>query len=139
MNRIQPYVTLLARVLIVIIFLINGLGIVDQSVAVHEMILKGVPANLALLFSLAARALQIVAGIGLAVGLYKRICAVALIAFLIPATLIAHSFWMAPSQLFQMQLVNFLKNLSMIGGLLFIASMNSQTSSVARVDRSLAR
>jgi uncharacterized membrane protein YphA (DoxX/SURF4 family) len=42
--------------------------------------------------------------------------AITLIAFLLPATVIAHSFWMAPSQLFQVQLINFLKNMSMIGG-----------------------
>jgi hypothetical protein len=51
----------------------------------------------------------------LAVRQYRQICVVALILFLIPATR------------FQVQFVDFLKNLSMIGGLLFIASMSSAT------------
>jgi hypothetical protein len=42
------------------------------------------------------------------------------------ATLLAHSFWTAPSQLFQVQLINFLKNLSMIGGLLFVATISPE-------------
>jgi putative oxidoreductase len=128
MNQIRTNANVLARVLIVVIFLINGFGIVDPSFAVHEMVLGGIPVNIAQFLGLAGRIVQIVAGLGLAVGVYRRTCALALIAFLIPATLIAHSFWMAPSQLFQLQLINFLKNLSMIGGLLFVASESSQTT-----------
>jgi putative oxidoreductase len=127
MNQIRLSVAIFARVLIVAVFLANGFGIVDQTVAMHEMIARGIPANLAPLMALAGRAIEIVAGLGLVFGQYRRLCAVALILFLIPATLIAHSFWIAPSQLFQVQLVNFLKNLSMIGGLLLIASLSSET------------
>lgn len=127
MNRIRPFLAVLARIFLVAIFLVNGLGIVDPSFAAHEMVARGIPAHLASLFVLAGRAVQIVAGLALALGRYRIVSAVALILFLIPATLIAHSFWTAPSQLFQVQLVNFLKNLSMIGGLLFIASMSSET------------
>jgi putative oxidoreductase len=130
MKRIRPFVAIVARVLIVAVFLINGFGIIDQSFAVHEMIAHGTPANLAPLFGMAGRAIEIFAGLGLALGLYRRTCAVALIAFLIPATLLAHSFWAAPSQLFQVQLINFLKNLSMVGGLLLIASKSSETRKV---------
>jgi putative oxidoreductase len=93
MNQIRPFVTLFARILIVAVFLMNGFGILDQSVAVHEMIARGVSPNLATLFGLAGRAVEIFAGIGLALGLFPEICAAGLIAFLIPATLIAHPFW----------------------------------------------
>jgi putative oxidoreductase len=127
MNRLRLYVAIVTRVLIVAIFLASGFGIVDPAFATHEMIARGVSADLAPLLVLGGRALQIVAGLGLAFGQYRRICAAALILFLIPATLIAHSFWLAPTQMFQIQLVNFLKNLSMIGGLLLIVSMNSET------------
>jgi putative oxidoreductase len=126
MNSIRPYVATFIRILIVAIFLANGFGIVNQSFPVHEMVARGVPAHLASLLTMVGRVIQIVAGLGLAVGRYPRTCAVALVMFLIPATLVAHSFWIAPSQLVQVQLVNFLKNLSMIGGLLLIASMSSE-------------
>jgi putative oxidoreductase len=131
MNQIRPFAILSARVLIAAIFLINGFGIADPSFAIHEMILRGIPPYVASLFDMAGRAIQIVAGIGLIAGFHQRICAVALIAFLIPATLIAHSFWMAPTHLFQIQLINFFKNLSMIGTLLLIASIDSPATGAA--------
>jgi putative oxidoreductase len=127
MNQFRSFVTVLARILVALIFLINGFGIIDQSFAVREMIARGIPANLAPAFSMAGRLVEILAGAGLVFGLYPEICALALIAFMIPASLIAHSFWLESGQLFQLQLVNFLKNLAMIGGLLFIASVSSHS------------
>jgi putative oxidoreductase len=115
------------RVLVALIFLINGFGIIDQSFAVHEMIARGIPANLVPAFSMAGRLVEILAGAGLIFGVYPEICTLALIAFMIPATLMAHSFWLESGQLFQRQLVNFLKNLAMIGGLLFIESVSSHS------------
>jgi putative oxidoreductase len=129
MNQLRPCFAILARVLIVAIFLANGFGLISQSLAVHDMVARGIPANLASRFVLAGQAVQMFAGLGLAFGLYRRICAVALVAFLVPATLIAHAFWMASGPLFQIQLLNFLKNLSMIDGLLFIATLGSQSAS----------
>jgi putative oxidoreductase len=127
MNKLRSFVTVPARILVALIFLINGFGIIDQSFAVHEMIVRGIPANLAPAFSMAGRLVEILAGAGLVFGLYPEICALALIAFMIPATLMAHSFWLESGKLFQLQLVNFLKNLAMIGGLLFIASVSSHS------------
>jgi putative oxidoreductase len=92
MNRIRPSIAIVARILIVAIFLANGLGIIDQPVPVREMIAREIPADLASLLVLVGRGIQIFAGLGLAFGVYRRICAAALIIFLIPATLIAHSF-----------------------------------------------
>ena len=125
MNQIRSFVAVSARILVATLFLMNGFGIVDQSFAIHEMIARGIPANLASALNMAGRVVEIFSGAGLLFGLYPQICAVALIAFLIPATLIAHPFWIEPSKLFQIQLVNFLKNLAIMGGLLFIASASS--------------
>lgn len=132
MNTIKTYLPVFARILVALIFLISGFGVVDPSFAVHDMVASGVPAHLATSLSMAGRILEIVAGIGLVFGLYPGLCAVALIAFLVPATLIGHPFWNAPSQHFQVQLINFLKNVSMVGGLLFIASTNLQMLSIPK-------
>src|SRR5713101_3412886 len=70
---------------------------------------------------MAGRALQLVAGIALVIGWHERIAALLLALFLIPATLTAHDFWASPGPEFQGQLVNFLKNLAMFGGLCFVA------------------
>lgn len=101
------------------------------------MIARGIPANLAPAFSMSGRLAEILAGVGLVFGFYPEICALALIVFMIPATLVAHSFWLESGKLFQLELVNFLKNLAMIGGLLFIASLSShsKTGRAKRIGR----
>ena len=126
MNQLRPNLTHLARVLLVLIFLINGFGIVTPAMATHDMVQRGVPSHLAGLLCIAGRIVDVVAGFGLIFGVYRRLCALALIALLISATLIAHTFWSAPSALYQIQLVNFFKNISLLGGLLFIACHQSK-------------
>jgi putative oxidoreductase len=85
------------------------------------------PAGLIPLLIMAARALQLIAGLGLILGVYPRISAVALLLFLIPATLMAHDIWQAiGTPLYQVQLINFFKNVCMAGGLVFILATKNQ-------------
>ena len=64
----------------------------------------------------------------------------ALLAFLIPTTLLAHAFWqVAGAATFTVQLLNFLKNTAMAGGLLFIGATQSQPTLLPRASRSNAR
>jgi putative oxidoreductase len=85
---------------------------------------------------LGARTLQVVAGLSLAFGIYPRLAALALLVFLIPATLLAHAFWQAPGTAsFTPQLLNFLKNTAMAGGLLFIGATQSQPTMVPSASR----
>ena len=82
---------------------------------------------------LAARALERAAGFGLALGVLPRLMALALFAFLVPATFISHSFWLAAgTPAFQGQLINFSKNLAILGGLLFIAGSVGQSCVLPR-------
>jgi uncharacterized membrane protein YphA (DoxX/SURF4 family) len=110
-----------------IIFLLNGLGIVDQSMAAKELAEHGVPAGLVPLMMFGARTLEVAAGSALALGVYPQWAAVGLLVFLVPTTFVAHAFWSAAATpLFTVQLVNFLKNVCMWGGLLFVASTANQ-------------
>ncbi|WP_263350367.1 DoxX family protein [Acidicapsa acidisoli] len=123
----ERYALIAARVLMSIIFLLNGLNVVSQSLAAHEMAAHGVPVSLVPMMLLGAQALQLVASIGLIFGLYPRLSALALLLFLIPATLMAHAFWQAVgTPLYTIQLINFLKNVCMAGGLIFVAATNIQ-------------
>jgi putative oxidoreductase len=116
-----------ARILISIVFLLNGLNIVSQSLAAHEMAVHSVPVSLVPMMILGAQALQLVASIGLILGIYPRLSALALILFLIPATLMAHAFWQAAgTSMYTVQLINFLKNVCMAGGLVFVAAAKDQ-------------
>jgi putative oxidoreductase len=133
MNSLQRYVLSLSRVLMSIVFLLNGRGIINQAVAAKELIEHGAPASVVPFLMLIARTIEIFAGFSLAFGIYPRLAAVAILAFLFPATLTAHAFWqVAGTDAFTPQLLNFFKNIAMMGGLLFIAATQSQPTLLPR-------
>jgi putative oxidoreductase len=111
----------IGRGALAVIFLLNGLGIVDQSRAAQELAAHGAPPALVPILMLAGRALQTVAGIALVAGWHERVAASLLALFLVPATLTAHDFWAYRGSELQGQLVNFLKNVAMFGGLCVVA------------------
>jgi putative oxidoreductase len=89
---------------------------------------------------LAGRTIEIVGGFGLIFGIYPQIAAIALIAFLVPATLVGHGFWRAVgTPAYIPQFLNFLKNAAMAGGLLFIAATSNQPKSYPPTSRSMDR
>jgi putative oxidoreductase len=123
----ERYAMVAARMCVAMIFMMNALNIIGQTLAAHEMGAHGVPASLVPELIIAARALQLIAGMGLILGIYPRISALALLLFLIPATLMAHEFWLvAGTPLYPVQLINFFKNVCMAGGLIFIIATRSQ-------------
>jgi putative oxidoreductase len=133
MNSFQRYAMIAARVLVAMIFMLCALNIIGQTVAEHEMAAHGVPASLIPALIMAARALQLIGSMGLILGIYPRISAVALLLFLIPATLMAHEFWLAVgTPLYPVQLINFSKNVGMAGGLIFIIATRSQPALLPR-------
>jgi putative oxidoreductase len=127
MNSFQRYAMVAARVLVAMIFMMCALNIIGQTLAEHEMAAHGVPVTLIPVLIMAARALQLIGGMGLFLGIYPRISALALLLFLIPATLMAHEFWLAAgTPLYPIQLINFSKNVCMAGGLIFIIATRTQ-------------
>jgi putative oxidoreductase len=65
---------------------------------------------------------------------------VALLAFLVPSTFVAHEFWkIAGTAAYTPQLLNFLKNTAIVGGLLFIAATKFQATLLPRSSRSNGR
>lgn len=66
--------------------------------------------------------MAIFGGISVLLGYYARFGALVLMAFLIPVTLMMHDFWnFTDPQMHQMQMVNFMKNVSLLGASLLIA------------------
>src|SRR6185436_9935800 len=111
----------IGRTALALIFLLNALGVVDQTRPATELLAHGVPAELVPSMIMAGRALQLVAGIALVIGWHERLAALFLALFLIPATLTAHDFWAYHGPELQGQLANFLKNVAMFGGLIFVS------------------
>jgi putative oxidoreductase len=113
MERLSRYGVLVARLLMAAAFVLNGFGVIDQTIPAKELMERGAPASLIPLMMLAGRALEIAAGFPLALGIFPRLSALALLAFLVPATFVSHSFWLATgTPAFQGQLINFSKNMA---------------------------
>jgi len=108
---------LAARLGIGTIFLVSGLGKLaawDGTAAYAGS--KGVPAVLLA----AATSLELVGAVSLLLGWKTRLGAAALLAFLVPVTLVFHAFWAADGAEVQLQMIQFLKNVSIAGGVVAI-------------------
>ncbi len=65
---------------------------------------------------------QLVAGLALAVGKFRRLAALALIGSIIPTTVAGHAFWEEDDEVAKrQQQIHFLKNLGLVGGLIIAA------------------
>jgi putative oxidoreductase len=71
-------------------------------------------------------------GLMLLAGWKARWAALALIVFMIPATLVFHSFWTYPQAQFVNQFHHFFKNLAIIGALLMVLGRGSGPMSLER-------
>jgi len=110
MHRLSAYTVLVARVLISVVFVLNALGIIDQTIPARELAERGMPLSLVPAIMMSGRIVEFIAGIALALGIFPRLAAVALFGFLVPATFVSHSFWLAAgTPAFQGQLINFLR------------------------------
>lgn len=106
----------LARFSAALIFLMSGVGKTLAFAPTAEMMEKaGFPA--AAIFLGAAIAIELIGGALLLVGLKTRWAALALIVFLIPATLIFHAAFIGDPAQSQMQITQVLKNLAIFGAL----------------------
>jgi putative oxidoreductase len=127
MDRLFHGGTVAARILIAVVFVLNGFGIIDQTIPAKELMERGAPVSLVAVIMLAGRVLEPADGFVLALGVFPRLMALALFAFLVPATFVSHPFWLATgTPAFQGQLINFSKNIAIWGRLLFIAGSVGQ-------------
>lgn len=112
----QQWTLLLARIFISAIFFRSGFGkLLDPGATVQQMTSAGVP--LAGLLIIPTIAIELLGALAILLGFKTRWGAIGLIAFMIPTTLIFHTNFAQP-----MQVIQFLKNLAIIGGLLMLVS-----------------
>ena len=89
------------------------------------------------LFTTTAVVLEVLISVGLILGIATRYCAILVLLFVLIATAIAHRYWEYPAGPQQIgQYNNFLKNISIMGGVLLIFVTGGGWFSV---DRKLAR
>ncbi len=70
--------------------------------------------------------LQLLGAFLVLLGIQVRLGAVLLILFLIPSTLIFHSFWLLEGSARELQMIMFFKNLSILGGCLILLGCHSK-------------
>ena len=73
-------------------------------------------------FTILAIVIEVGGGLALLIGWKTRWTAWLLALFVLIATFMAHRFWEFPDAAYVAQMNNFLKNLAIIGGLMFVAS-----------------
>ena len=117
----------LGRLFFALIFLDSVVGHFSSKTAEFAAS-KGVP--LAHLLVPATGLLCLLGGVSVLLGYKARWGAWMLILFLVPTTPMIHDFWHSPADQYAMQKINFMKNLALIGGALFIAHFGAGPCSV---------
>jgi putative oxidoreductase len=117
MEWLKAFAILIGRILLVLIFLKSGIGKIENFEGTAKyMASYGMPYTNFLLVG--GIFFELVGSITIILGLFTRLGAVLLLIFLIPTTLIFHNIFVDPKMMIQ-----FMKNVSMFGGLLiFLAA-----------------
>jgi putative oxidoreductase len=119
MNAIQQLAPLVGRALLALIFIVSGFGkITGFAATAGYMASKGLPMTQVLLVG--AILTELGGGLLILLGWKARWAALAIFLFLIPTTLIFHAFWGLSAADAQGQMIHFMKNLAIMGGMLLI-------------------
>lgn len=120
MIRVFEYFTFpLGRLLLSCIFLMSGIHKIfswpQTAESMRQEGMQFVP-----FFLIMAILFEVGGGFLVLLGLKARLGALALLVFLVPVTLIFHDFWQYQGEAQTMQMINFLKNTAILGGLLVL-------------------
>jgi putative oxidoreductase len=122
---------LLGRVLLAVLFIWSGWGKLNGFSGTAGYIgSKGLPMPQVL--AAIAVAVELGGGILFLIGLKTRWVALAFVVFLIVITPIFHNFWDVPAAQVQMQQINFMKNVAILGGMLMVAAFGPGRFSIDR-------
>jgi putative oxidoreductase len=128
-DAVKTYGPLGGRILLAAIFLVSGYGkITGFEGTVAYIASKGLP--LPQVAAAAAAAVELGGAILLIAGWHARCAATVLFLFLIPTTLIFHNFWSADAAQVQNQTIHFMKNLCIMGGMLYVMAFGAGPLSV---------
>src|SRR5882672_5348487 len=120
---------LVARILLAAIFLLSGIAkLTDSAGAAGYMTKVGIPYADTLV--IIAGICEVLGGLAVATGLLGRLAALGLFLYLIPTTLLFHGFWQFQGAEQKTQMVNFMKNLAIMGGLLLLYAQGPSRYSI---------
>jgi putative oxidoreductase len=129
-RSIQALLSVAGRVLLGLIFLTSAVGnkIPNFESVAGYMASQGVPAAKVLLAG--AIVFLIVGSLSIMAGAWTRVGAAMLLVFLAAATYYFHDFWTFEGQERQMQTIQFMKNLSLMGAMLLLIANGPGAMSV---------
>jgi putative oxidoreductase len=119
MERVNDTFLLIGRLLMASLFLTAGIPKVIGGYAGFAKYLGGLGVPYPDIVAVVAIAAEVLGPIALILGVFPRLTALLLIAFVLAATGLAHRFWEYPDAQQTNQMNHFLKNIAIIGGLLF--------------------
>jgi putative oxidoreductase len=119
LNTNRDVAALVGRILLSFMFIYSGFGKITGFAGTADAI-AGAGMPMPQLMAIGAIAVELGAGLLLLVGYKARWAALATFLFLIPATLIFHNFWASPPDQYQNQMGHFMKNFTIMGGMLMV-------------------
>ena len=129
LDSLRTPLVVTGRVLLALIFVTSGFSKLGGLEGTAGYIASaGLPAPMAL--AVLAGLLEVVAGIALAVGFQARWAALSLAVFTLIASVFFHAFWAMPAEQAFMQQLMFMKNLSIVGGLLVVTALGAGPASI---------
>jgi putative oxidoreductase len=127
--NMRDFAVPLGRLLLALIFIISGFNkVMGWPGVVGAVEAKGLP--IPLLFGAGAVLAELGGGLLVALGFKARFGALVLIVFTVVTTVVFHNFWAFEGPDRQVQVINFMKNLSMTGGLLLVLGYGAGPLSV---------
>ena len=134
-SRNPSFLPVSGRIFISLIFVITGISkIVHWSGYLEMLSNKLIPADPLVLGI--ATLVEILGGLSILFGYKIRYTGMILFLYLLPVSLVMHNFWAFSGAQFTNQFIHFLKNLAIMGGMLYLAHYGAGPFSI---DRWLAR
>jgi putative oxidoreductase len=128
-DMLDEYGPLVGRILIALIFLLSGISkITGFAGTAGYMASKGLPmVDVLLVITIA---IELGGALMIITGFKARLGALALFLWMIPVTFIFHSFWSVPADQAMIQQIMFMKNLAIMGAMLYIMAFGPGPLSV---------
>jgi len=131
MSSYSSVLALLGRVLLALIFVLSGQGKIGGFAGTAAAIAsKGLP--LAEVLAVLTILIELGGGLLLILGWKARWAALIIFLFLIPVSIAFHPFWTTPNSEAKQNQINFMKNLSIMGGMLMVAAFGPGRYSIDR-------
>ena len=127
--RSNDVLALIGRIALAAIFVWSGSGkITGFSSTAGYIASKGLP--MPVMLTALTIFIELILGLAIIIGWRARIAAFLIALWLIPTTFLFHDFWSAPAAQVMMQQINFMKNVSILGGMMLLMAFGAGRFSV---------